>query len=292
MGLFEIGRLTTFHVGVVFRMFNTIQKYRLSLSIGVLLSLLAWETASPFFGYFRGRPLERGRHAFRNLAFGALNALLIPVGFVGAWSWAAALSKSRNVGLLHLLRLPQWAHAIATVLALDCWTYWWHRWNHTVPLLWRFHRTHHSDPQMDVTTSTRFHIGEMAISNILRIPLIFLLGAEIWELAVYEMLALAVVMFHHADVGLPKSVDRILRIVLVTPAMHKVHNSRLPVETNSNYTSLLSLWDRLFQSFRLRDEPREIHFGLDGFDDESDQSIVGMVRTPLPRISNVTSSQV
>jgi sterol desaturase/sphingolipid hydroxylase (fatty acid hydroxylase superfamily) len=217
------------------------------------------------------------------LIFGAFNALLIPFGFVAAWAWAAGFSQSRHLGLLHQFDLRDWAHAVAAVLVLDCWTYWWHRWNHTVPLLWRFHRTHHSDPQMDVTTATRFHVGEIALSNTLRIPLILLSGVLIWELAVYESLALAVVMFHHANVGLPARLDRLLRLVLVTPAMHKVHHSRVPVETNSNYTSLLSVWDRLFASFRLRTHLHDIQFGLDGFDRDQDQTVGGLFMTPLIR---------
>jgi sterol desaturase/sphingolipid hydroxylase (fatty acid hydroxylase superfamily) len=271
-------------------MFAFIQHYRLPISAGFLILLMAWETARPYFGFFRGHPLTRSRHALRNLAFGAINILLVPLGFVTAWTWAASFSQSRHLGLLHQFPLPAWAHAAAAVLLLDAWTYWWHRLNHTIPFLWRFHRTHHSDPQMDVTTATRFHVGEIAMSNLLRIPIILLLGVRVWEMAIYESLALAVVMFHHANVGLPPRLDRLLRLFLVTPAMHKVHHSRLPAETNSNYTSLLSLWDRLFRSFRLRPNPHEIHFGLEGYDRESRQTIAGLLRTPLGR-SDLPSSR-
>jgi sterol desaturase/sphingolipid hydroxylase (fatty acid hydroxylase superfamily) len=259
----------------------SLQHYRLPLSAAFLVLLMAWETARPYFGFFRGHARDRGRHALRNLAFGAFNTLLVPLGFVAAWTWAAAFSESRHLGLLHQLPLPTWAHAAGAVLFFDAWTYGWHRLNHTIPFLWRFHRTHHSDPRMDVTTATRFHVGEIAMSNTLRIPLILLFGVRVWELAIYESLALAVVMFHHANVGLPPRLDRLLRLILVTPAMHKVHHSRIPLETNSNYTSLLSVWDRLFRSFRLRPEPHEIHFGLDGYDRESDQTLLGLLKTPL-----------
>jgi sterol desaturase/sphingolipid hydroxylase (fatty acid hydroxylase superfamily) len=105
----------------------------------------------------------------------------------------------------------------------------------------------------------------------------------IWELAVYESSAIAVVMFHHAHVGLPERIDRILRLALVTSAMHKVHHSRVPVETNSNYTSLLSVWDRLFASFRLPTNLHDIQFGLDGFDRDRDQTVAGLFMTPLNR---------
>jgi sterol desaturase/sphingolipid hydroxylase (fatty acid hydroxylase superfamily) len=263
---------------------NWIIAHRLALSAAFLVLLLAWETVRPFFDSFHGRPAARGAHALRNLAFGGLTVLLLmPVGFVTAWAWAADLSAARGWGALHRLGLPAWAHAAASVVALDCWTYWWHRCNHAVPFLWRFHRAHHSDPWMDVTTATRFHVGEIAMSNVLRIPLILLLGVRVWELALYEILALAVVMFHHANVGLPGRLDRALRVLIVTPAMHKVHHSRVRAETDSNYTALLSVWDRAFGTFRSRADPREIRFGLDGFDGGRDQSVPGMLRAPLAR---------
>ena len=264
-------------------MIDWIVAHRLPVSAALLVLLLGWETARPFFDHFRGRPAARGAHALRNLAFGALTLVLIPVGFVAAWTWAAARSESAHLGLLYQLPVPDWAHVVAAVVALDCWTYWWHRWNHAVPFLWRFHRAHHSDPWMDVTTATRFHVGEIAMSNVLRIPVIFLLGVRVWELALYEVIALAVVMFHHANVGLPGRLDRLLRLLIVTPAMHKVHHSRVRAETDSNYTALLSVWDRAFGTFRTRADLREIRFGLDGFDDGPDQSVLGMLRTPLAR---------
>ena len=164
---------------------------------------------------------------------------------------------------------------------MDGWTYGWHRLNHRVPFLWRFHRAHHSDAQMDVTTASRFHIGEILFSNCLRIPLILLLGIQLWELVLYETALLAVIQFHHANVGVPPRLDQLLRCFIVTPAMHKVHHSRWQPETDSNYSSLLSIWDRLFRSFRLRDDPRTIQFGLDEFARPENQTLAGILKTPL-----------
>lgn len=134
---------------------------------------------------------------------------------------------------------------------------------------------------MDVTTAGRFHFGEIALSSLLRIPLVLLLGIRLPELVAYEAMMFAVVQFHHANIGLPEWMDRLLRLAIVTPAMHKVHHSRVQAETDSNYTSLFSFWDRLFGTFRLRDDLRTIRFGLDGLDRKADQALAGLARTPF-----------
>ena len=247
-----------------------------------LVVLLLVESVHPFFGLFRDRR-ERGLHLLRNLALGVLNALLVAVIFAGLWVTAAAWAERNGVGLLHFLELPAWLHALGALLLLDMWTYAWHRLNHRIPVLWRFHRVHHADAAMDVTTASRFHVGELVLSSALRIPLILGLGINAWELVLYETLMFAVVQVHHANVMLPAWLDRALRTVIVTPAMHKVHHSRLQPETDSNYSALFSWWDRLFRSFRLRARPEEIHFGLDDFDAEDDRTLRGLLAMPFNR---------
>lgn len=116
---------------------------------------------------------------------------------------------------------------------------------------------------------------------VLRIPLIILFGAELWHIALYEALMFPIVQFHHANISLPSQVDRLLRIFIVTPHMHKVHHSRYLKETDSNYTSMLSIWDRVFGSFRLSKDPSTIQLGLKHFDDDNKQSVLGMLATPV-----------
>ncbi len=247
----------------------------------LLFLLLAWETFWPFLPLFNKAPRLRTRHGLRNLAIALLNSAMTALLFVGVWTVTASWATRHGFGLLNWLGLGSVWHAIAAVLALDFWTYWWHRFNHQVPFLWRFHRAHHSDAQMDVTTGSRFHIGEIVLSNCLRIPLILLLGVELWEIVAYETVLLAVIQFHHANIGLPRVIDRALRCVIVTPDMHKVHHSRVQPETDSNFASLLSIWDRIFRSFRLRDDPHAIQFGLEEFEAPKDQTFVGIVKTPF-----------
>lgn len=262
-----------------------IQQIQPAVMIAGLVVLLIWEQAHPFFAYFRGRHKERGKHVLRNLVIGGLNAILVAVVFAGAWYAAAGWAAERGFGLLHWMvsssGVPLWVHALGAVLLLDAWTYVWHRLNHMIPFFWRFHRVHHYDSKMDVTTASRFHVGEIFFSSLLRIPLIILLGVYFWELLFYETVMFAVVQFHHANLALPEPVDRALRAIIVTPAMHKVHHSRWQPETDSNYSSLFSFWDRIGRSFRLRKNLRELRLGLDEFDRPEDQTVTGMLRAPL-----------
>lgn len=264
---------------------DVMQQGRTVSMLVVLALLLLWESAHPFFEYFRARAGERGRHLLRNLLLGGLNALVVSLVFVGLWGLTATWVSETGFGLLHglegALGIPPWARAATAVVGLDLWMYAWHRINHEIPLLWRFHRIHHHDPRMDVTTANRFHTGEIVLSSLLRIPVIALLGVHLWELVLYEGLMFTVVQFHHANIGLPGWLDRALRAVIVTPDMHKVHHSRWQPETDSNYSALLSVWDRIGRTFRLRSDPSTLRFGLDGWDGEEDQSFLGMLRGPM-----------
>jgi sterol desaturase/sphingolipid hydroxylase (fatty acid hydroxylase superfamily) len=257
-----------------------LQQGRGVLSLGWLVVLLAWESAAPFLPLFRS-PGDRGRHGLRNLAIGWINGLAIALPFAFLWKWVADVAAGHGFGLLNLLPLPAWGHLVGALLLFDLWTYLWHRAGHQLAPLWKFHRMHHSDPQMDVTTSNRFHVVEILLSSVLRIALIPLLGIHFAEVVIYETLLQAVVQLQHANVRLPAPLERALRGVFVTPVMHKIHHSRWQPETDSNFSSLLSLWDRLFRTFRLRSDPENIQLGLDGFDGTDRQTLRGLWRTPF-----------
>jgi sterol desaturase/sphingolipid hydroxylase (fatty acid hydroxylase superfamily) len=259
------------------------ERLRSISSVAFLVLLLGWESFAPFASYFVGGTGERLRHAFRNLVLGIVNALFIGLVFVAVWWTTADWAQSHNFGLLNWFSLSGGPRLICAFLLFDAWMYLWHRLNHRIPFLWRFHRTHHSDPRMDVTTASRFHLGEIFFSSILRVPVIALLGLQLWELALYEAAMFAVVQLHHANIALPAWLDRGLRMVIVSPFMHKVHHSRWQPETDSNYSSLFSFWDRLFGSFRMREDPRTLEFGLEGFDPPEHQTLVGLMTTPVER---------
>ena len=255
----------------------------ISLVVGLAI-FLSWETIQPFFGFFRTPNKDRVRHGALNLVLGAANSLAVALLFASLWLWAAEWAYANDFGLLYWLsrnaEIPVWLHIVMAVLLLDVWTYTWHRLNHRIHFLWRFHRVHHSDRKMDVTTATRFHIGEIIFSSALRIPLILILGVYVWELVLYETIMFAVVQFQHANVAVPPALDRFLRVFIVTPNMHKVHHSRIQVETDSNYSSLLSIWDRLFRSFRMRNDPDNIEFGVDELSTEESGSFAGLLKMP------------
>jgi sterol desaturase/sphingolipid hydroxylase (fatty acid hydroxylase superfamily) len=225
---------------------------------------------------------RRLRHAARNLSLGLLNAAALAVLAAPFIAQVTGWVEKSRFGLLNLLNLPPVIGAVAAILLFDAWMYLWHRANHQLGFLWRFHRVHHSDPEMDATTAVRFHAGEILISSALRLAVIPLLGITIYQLLVYEMALLPVILFHHSNVRFPESLDRWLRTIIVTPAIHRVHHSRLRMETESNYSSIFSFWDRMAGTFRLRRDGRPVDFGLDEFDGEEWQRLSGLMVMPFP----------
>jgi sterol desaturase/sphingolipid hydroxylase (fatty acid hydroxylase superfamily) len=227
------------------------------------------------------------------LTLAAGNAILLAVAFglltVRICDW----TEAGGHGLLFSLGVSTPTRLALALVLLDGWMYVWHRANHAVPLLWLFHRMHHADDAMDVTSATRFHPGEHVGSALLRLGLIPLLGLGVVELLIYDTLVVAVTMLHHADVSLGRW-DGPLSWLFVTPNLHKVHHSRVRSETDSNYATVLSVWDRLGGSRRERPDPKAIVFGLDELAGDRWQTVSGMLRTPFvtsaPRIPGDSSA--
>ncbi len=228
---------------------------------------------------FVGRA-HRAAHTARHMALAAINAGVLALVFAGATLGVSAWAEGRGVGLLRLVAIPPWAHWALALVLIDLWQYFWHRLNHRVPLLWRFHAVHHSDAEMDASSGVRFHIGEIVLSGLARLAVLPAIGATVEHVALYELIVTPIVLFHHSNIRVPRRLDRVLRLVIVTPWMHWVHHSRLQPETDSNYSSGLSVWDRLFRTFRLRDDPRTIRLGLDGYDGERSRTLAGMLASP------------
>lgn len=226
-------------------------------------------------------------HDARNLGIGVLNALPFLIG-LGALTTSVALAAERsNWGLLGALVAPGWAETAGSLLLLDLWMYLWHVANHKVPVLWRFHRMHHSDNRLDASSAVRFHLGEVLLSFVLRLGVIALVGVTIRQVLLYELILIPVILVHHANIALPRPVESVARWLVVTPDIHHVHHSRERKETNSNYGSVLPWWDRLFRTFRMQ-SPENLRYGLVGWDDESRQSVRGLLLTPFqPRDETV-----
>lgn len=244
-----------------------------------LSALWIIEGAWPMF-YGRER---RGQHYASNLKLGLLNAVFAATAISAGLLFATEYAISVEFGLLHVLNWHAAAEWALVLVALDLWQYAWHRATHSVKFLWRFHAVHHTDAEMDASTSLRFHTGEIAIAAVARMATLPLLGVSIVHLAAYEALALPIVLFHHSNVYVGSRLDRVLRLVVVTPWMHWVHHSNHQPETDSNYASVLSIWDRLFGTFRMRSDPRTVELGLDGYSESERNTFRGMFRTPFSR---------
>lgn len=231
---------------------------------------------------FEGRR-NRTRHGASNVLLGLVNALVAAALFAGATLAATTWARDHSFGVLHWLRLDGVAAAATAFLLIDLWQHAWHRLNHRLAFLWRFHAVHHADRDLDASSGLRFHTGEIVLSSVARLAVLPLLGASIWHVVLYEAVLLPVILFHHANVRMPERADRPLRWLVVTPRMHWVHHSRRRAETDSNYSSVFSFWDRLFGSYRLSRQPGALRLGLDGTQEREWATLPGMLAMPFGR---------
>lgn len=230
---------------------------------GAFLLLAVLERSFPL----RPRTEKDVPHVARNLFLGALAAvvatllqgvLLLPV--------SRAVEQHR-LGLLPLLPLPRWAAVAAAVLLLDYTLWHWHRWNHHVRWLWRFHNVHHVDRDLDASTALRFHFGEMALSVPYRAAQVLVIGADARALSVWTGLLFISILFHHSNLRLPGRVERVLVRAVVTPRMHGIHHSERPGEVHTNYASLLTVWDALHRTLLLEVPQHTVVIGVPGYRD-------------------------
>ncbi|MCM2317537.1 MAG: sterol desaturase family protein [Thermoanaerobaculia bacterium] len=211
----------------------------------------------------------------------AINTLIVRLVFPAGAVAAAILADHRGWGLLNRVELNPAVKLIVAIVALDLVVYWQHLLFHLVPLLFRFHRVHHADLDFDITLATRFHPMEMLASMVIKYVAVLLLGASPVTVLVFESVLNLTSMFNHANIRLPDRLDRLLRLVVVTPAMHRVHHSFHPSETNSNFGFNLPWWDRLFGTYRQQSLDSSITIGLPDLQGTTSQSIEWMLRLPF-----------
>ncbi len=174
-----------------------------------------------------------------------LLAIALPLLAVGA----AMDASNSGLGLFNKLNWNPWTEGVLVILIFDFAIWFQHLITHKIPILWRLHRVHHADRDMDVTTAIRFHPVEIALSMLLKIGLVYLLGPAAWAIVAFEVVLNGTAMFNHANIALPQKIDAVIRKVLVTPDMHRVHHSSIRAEHDSNYGFSLSIWDRLFRTY-------------------------------------------
>jgi sterol desaturase/sphingolipid hydroxylase (fatty acid hydroxylase superfamily) len=229
---------------------------RLGAFLVVFTIMALWETVAP------RRARAHGRHLRwpNNLGIVAVDTVVLRILFPTAAVGMALLAEQRGWGLMNALAAPAWIAVPASVVLLDLAIYLQHVVFHAVPVLWRLHRMHHADLDIDVTTGLRFHPIEIMLSMVIKLAVVTALGAPAVAVLVFEVLLNATSMFNHANLRLPQPVDHVLRWLAVTPDMHRVHHSVVVAETNSNYGFNLPWWDWLFGTYR--DQPAAGHDGM------------------------------
>ncbi len=223
---------------------------------GIFAVMALWEVLAPR----RRQTIGRWRRWPANLGVVVIDSLLVRLLFPTAAVGVASFAGVHGWGLFNALSVPGWFSLVASLLLLDLAIYLQHVMLHAVPLLWRLHRMHHTDLEFDLTTGARFHPLEILLSLAIKLGVIVALGTPAIAVLVFEVLLNATSMFNHGNVRLSSRLDALLRWILVTPDMHRVHHSWHPDETNSNFGFNLPWWDRLFGTYRA--QPRDGHAGM------------------------------
>lgn len=245
-------------------------------TVGIMIAMFVFEGIFPFFKTHK----RHLKHTGINVLFGMANGLLTKLLFAALLVRVVQWSKDQGAGWLNIITLPWYLKGIIAFLAFDLWMYWWHRLNHEIKFLWCFHSMHHTDLEMDASTALRFHPGEKILSSLVRMLIIPGLGMDLMFFAVYNIVMSPIILFHHSNIALPEKIDRSLRRVIVTPNMHRVHHSKFRWETDSNYSSVFSFWDRLFGTFREKQDLDSIVYGLETMREAKWQGVFGMLLTP------------
>ena len=237
---------------------------RLGFFVGMLLIMGVWEWVMPF----RNTTFPKAYRWLNNLALVVLNTVLLRMLFPAAAVGMAIFADQQGWGVLSVIEMPLWLSVLMSIVVLDFMIWLQHVTVHAIPVLWRLHRVHHADRDYDVTTGLRFHPLEIVLSMMIKFIVIVALGPPVVAVILFEIILNAMAMFNHGNVRLPSSLDTILRVLLVTPDMHRIHHSVQDHETNSNFGFNLSIWDRLFGTYIKQPEMGQKNFtiGIEGFD--------------------------
>jgi sterol desaturase/sphingolipid hydroxylase (fatty acid hydroxylase superfamily) len=252
---------------------------RLGIFLGVLVAVATWEALDPR----RARSFSRWRRWPSNFGIVALNTVVVKLLFPAAAVGMAWYAQEHGWGLFNAVQVPAALAVILCVVALDFFIYLQHVMFHAVPALWRLHRMHHTDLDFDVTTGARFHPIEIVLSMLIKLAAVVVLGAPPVAVVIFEVILNATAMFNHGNLRLPLAVDRVLRLFVVTPDMHRVHHSVVAAETNSNFGFNLPWWDRLLGTYRA--QPAAGHeamtIGIEDFREAGDLRLDRMLTQPF-----------
>ena len=252
---------------------------RLGAFLGIFAVMALWELAGPR----RRLTTSKGLRWFANLGLTILNTVVVRLLFPAAAVGMAVLAAERGWGVLNRVSAPAGLTIVAGILLLDLAIYLQHVMFHAVPVLWRLHMVHHADVDFDVTTGLRFHPVEIVLSMLIKLGVVLVLGPPVVAVLIFEVLLNATAMFNHGNVQIALSLDRVLRWIVVTPDMHRVHHSVLPQETNSNFGFNLPWWDRLLGTYRAQPAAGQesMIIGLEQYQEQRRQTLPWILVLPF-----------
>jgi sterol desaturase/sphingolipid hydroxylase (fatty acid hydroxylase superfamily) len=262
---------------------------RLGSFLGVFVLLAIWEVLAPRRTPETSKVIRWSNNAALVIANMFLIRLLFPLAAVGL----AVFAQERGTGVFNMFPVPYTVAVVVSLLAFDLAVYLIHLAFHTAPVLWRIHRVHHADVDVDVATAIRFHPIQMVLSSAVKLSVILVLGPPVLAVLLFETLFHALLLFNHTNVRIAPAVDRVLRWFIVTPDMHRVHHSVRPAETNSNFGFALPWWDRLFGTYRAGPamDHERMALGIDSFRTERDFWLDRMLLNPFLDQSNAPKSE-
>ncbi|NVK84000.1 MAG: sterol desaturase family protein [Cytophagia bacterium] len=245
--------------------------FRAGILVGGIVLFWILEGTLPLFTF----QYKKVRHAGINLFF-TLTTMIIGFGLAGALLYASDMVADNQFGLLYVIDLPLWGQLVVGVLLLDLiGAYFVHWTEHKVRWMWKFHLVHHTDTNVDVTTGLRHHPGETVFRIGFTILAVIIVGAPMWIIMFYQSMSVLFAHITHANINMPRSVDRALSWVFITPLMHKVHHHYTQPLTDTNYGNIFSFWDRIFGTFAQVDDTRELKYGIDTHMDPKENDEMG-----------------
>jgi sterol desaturase/sphingolipid hydroxylase (fatty acid hydroxylase superfamily) len=251
--------------------------HRTLILVGGIMFFWILEGLIPFFHF----KYDKFRHAIPNLFF-TLTTLIINLGFAFLVVKSCDFVVLNGIGLIQFVVLPMWVELIIAVLLLDLiGAYTIHLIEHKVPWMWRFHVIHHTDEQVDTTTALRHHPGESVFRAVFTILAIWVAGAPIWMVMVYQSISAILSQFNHSNIKIPKSIDRYINWLIVTPNVHRSHHHFERPITDTNYGNIFTIWDRLFKTYRFV-PTNKVKYGLDVYQEDS-QSIMTLLQVPFKK---------
>ena len=252
---------------------------RLLLFSGGLVFFLALELLVPY----RDSSVSKWKRWANNLTLTLVNSFLLQLIFSSAIIATAMYVQTHKMGLLSMLEAPPGIKILVTVIFMDFMLYVWHLLNHIMPLLWRFHRVHHSDLNMDVSSATRFHIGELTISAAIKISIIFFLGASYMGVLIFESAVLLCTQFHHSSLKVPKWFETIWWFLFVPPSMHRIHHSVIIKERDTNYGAIFSIWDRILGTLLINVDQEKIRIGIGAYPKPDKLNLYHLLAMPFTK---------